>query len=170
MERRRRLKATALVDRMNFVVLRAGGLSLRAIARETGSSVRTVSRWLQRWQREGSLHRQCKRILKKKGKITSPFPYRVTDFQAISMDNTQTEPSIVEYTSTACCAVYPQTINGRFPRSEFPPHARHGLLSYCPPDTERYLSYEAGSHCHPYLYSERLQLIAQIQNNQFGYI
>ncbi|KAG7174139.1 putative Glutamate receptor-like 81 [Homarus americanus] len=56
MERRRTTKPTALAERNGFVKLWKEGKSLHAIARETGVSVTTVFRWINRWLREGNVN------------------------------------------------------------------------------------------------------------------
>ncbi|KAG7162293.1 putative Glutamate receptor-like 74 [Homarus americanus] len=56
MEWRRPVKPTAVEDRVKFVWMWVEGMSLRAIARETGASVTTVYRWVHRWQQEGNVN------------------------------------------------------------------------------------------------------------------
>lgn len=53
MELWRRARPTNRWERARFVFLWTYGMSLRAIARHTGSSVTTVYRWIRRWQQEG---------------------------------------------------------------------------------------------------------------------
>lgn len=55
MELRRRTRPTSSWERARFVIMWTGGMSLRAIARHTGSSVTTVYRWIRRWQHEGHI-------------------------------------------------------------------------------------------------------------------
>lgn len=59
----RRYKATGITDRATIVCMWASGRSVREVARETGSSVTTVYRWIRRWRQEGSLRtrRRCGR-------------------------------------------------------------------------------------------------------------
>lgn len=47
---------TSLSDRCTFVKLWAEGMSARAIARTTGSSVTTVCKWITRWKKEGHVN------------------------------------------------------------------------------------------------------------------
>lgn len=56
MELRRRARPTSSWERARFVSMWISGMSLRAIARQTGSSVTTVYRWIQRWQNEGHIN------------------------------------------------------------------------------------------------------------------
>ncbi|XP_071523914.1 LOW QUALITY PROTEIN: glutamate receptor ionotropic, delta-2-like [Panulirus ornatus] len=56
MEHRRPFQLTALAERVRFVWLWEGGMSTRAIARETGTSATTVNRWIKRWQKEGNVN------------------------------------------------------------------------------------------------------------------
>ncbi|KAG7157648.1 putative Glutamate receptor-like 80 [Homarus americanus] len=56
MERRRTTKPTALAERAGFVKMWREGMSLHAIARETGVSVTTVFRWIHRWLKEGNVN------------------------------------------------------------------------------------------------------------------
>lgn len=65
MEMRRRAQPTTSWERARFVLLWRCGMSLRAIARHTGSSVTTVYRWIRRWQQEGHIktrNRLCKSL------------------------------------------------------------------------------------------------------------
>lgn len=59
----RRYKSTGISDRAAIVCMWASGRSVREVARETGSSVTTVYRWIRRWRQEGSLstRRRCGR-------------------------------------------------------------------------------------------------------------
>lgn len=62
-EWRRRVRPTGSWERASFVWMWVSGMSLRAIARQTGASVTTVYRWIRRWQREGHVFtrtRGCK--------------------------------------------------------------------------------------------------------------
>ncbi|XP_045123992.1 uncharacterized protein LOC123511950 [Portunus trituberculatus] len=54
-EQRRPFQPTELADRARFVSMWVNGKSTRAIARETGTSASTVSRWIKRWKKEGNV-------------------------------------------------------------------------------------------------------------------
>nr|XP_053641796.1 uncharacterized protein LOC128695320 [Cherax quadricarinatus] len=56
MERQRLIRSTDLMDRARFVRMWVSGKTTRAIARETGSSITTVSRWIRRWKSEGNVN------------------------------------------------------------------------------------------------------------------
>ena len=56
MEMRRKAQPTTPWERVKFVLLWRHGMSLRTIARHTGSSVTTVYRWIRRWQQEGHIN------------------------------------------------------------------------------------------------------------------
>lgn len=55
MERKQLIKKTVLADRLRFVWMWKGGLSLRSIAHKTQTSATTVRRWVRRWLKEGDL-------------------------------------------------------------------------------------------------------------------
>lgn len=59
---RRKFQDTSVSERASFVLMRACGMSLSAIARATGVSVSTVFKWTQRWLQEGSINsKPCKK-------------------------------------------------------------------------------------------------------------
>lgn len=49
-------RPTSLTERSNYVRLWVRGMSSRAIALETGTSVTTVCRWIKRWREEGHVN------------------------------------------------------------------------------------------------------------------
>lgn len=55
MEEGRPRRSTAINDRARIVWLWETGMSARDIARDTGSSVTTVYRWIRRWREERNL-------------------------------------------------------------------------------------------------------------------
>lgn len=71
MESPRLSRPTNLTDRVRFVWMWISGMSARAIAQETGTSVTTVCRWIQRWRQEGNVNtktrsgRPCKKMIRK---------------------------------------------------------------------------------------------------------
>lgn len=66
MERRRGHTKTTLAFRIKFVWLWIAGMSVRDIAKATGTSSTTVYRWLRRWQNNGII---CKRRSRHKSRI-----------------------------------------------------------------------------------------------------
>lgn len=72
MKLRRPFQPTSLVVRTLFVMMWVGGMSIRAIARATGTSATTVNRWIKRWQQEGTIN-------------TRPRPGRPSSFQFFNL-------------------------------------------------------------------------------------
>ncbi|XP_068216613.1 probable glutamate receptor [Palaemon carinicauda] len=56
MRRRIRITHTDMSERTRFIWMWASGLSVRDIARHTGSSVSTIYKWIRRWKKDGSIH------------------------------------------------------------------------------------------------------------------
>lgn len=82
MELRRRTKPTSIWERASFVIMWTGGMSLRAIARQTGSSVTTVYRWIRRWQNEGHINTRT-RIYRSFEYYPQDFVFRTEGFDNI---------------------------------------------------------------------------------------
>nr|XP_053652035.1 uncharacterized protein LOC128702051 [Cherax quadricarinatus] len=56
MDKRRTIGSTDVNDRATFIWMWENGSNARAIARDTGSSVTTVRRWINRWKKEGNVN------------------------------------------------------------------------------------------------------------------
>ncbi|MPC18113.1 Glutamate receptor [Portunus trituberculatus] len=102
-EQRRPFQPTELADRARFVSMWVNGKSTRAIARETGTSASTVSRWIKRWKKEGNVDTRPR--------LGRPCCYKYLDTRDLELLQTFCYKDWFHRTAGALEAVLSQTSN-----------------------------------------------------------
>ncbi|XP_068234399.1 uncharacterized protein [Palaemon carinicauda] len=126
-------KLAVLCGRTKMVCMWVGGMSARAIAQETGTSVTTVYRWIRRWQKEGNVETKprCGRP-----RTTTPEE----DQKIVETINTMPEKSASEVISLLRLQCDPRTVQRRCQEKapcQYFQYAQNQETSYAP-----YMSYD----------------------------
>ncbi|XP_066984733.1 uncharacterized protein [Macrobrachium rosenbergii] len=122
-------KLAVLCGRTKMVCMWVGGMSARAIAQETGTSVTTVYRWIRRWQKEGNVET----------KPRSGRPRTTTaeeDQKIVDTVNSMPEKSAAEVIGLLRLQCDPRTVQRRRcqerPPCQYPQYSQYQETAYVP--------------------------------------